>query len=146
MNLRAWQKHIIVVKNYAQQVAGINLLVWQCRNWLVAKACETLNLTLKCNRRSYTTTVERKNINKQQNITSDQLIQLNSAHALKRGAPLLRRVGFRCPDTGRHYVFLTNNFKLSSAKIAAIYKDRWQVELFFKAITKLENKDLCRHL
>ena len=78
--------------------------------------------------------VERRSVNKQQNVTSDQLIQLNSAHALKRGAPLLRRVGFRCPDTGRHYVFLTNNFKLSAATIAAIYKDRWQVELFFKAI------------
>jgi IS4 transposase len=46
----------------------------------------------------------------------------------------LRRVGFRCPDTGRHYVFLTNHFKLSARTIADIYKDRWQVELFFKAI------------
>ena len=34
----------------------------------------------------------------------------------------------------KHYVFLTNHFDLSSRTIAAIYKDRWQVELFFKAI------------
>ncbi len=54
--------------------------------------------------------------------------QLNSAHAANL------RVGFRCPVTGRHYVFLTNNFKLSARTIADIYKDRWQVELFFKAI------------
>ena len=67
-------------------------------------------------------------------ITSDQTIQLSSAHAQKRGTPRLRRVGYRDPDTGKHYVLLTNRFGLSAATIAAIYKDRWQVELFFKAI------------
>lgn len=67
-------------------------------------------------------------------VTSDQLIQLNSAHALKRGAPLLRRIGYRDAETGKFYEFLTNQMTLSAATIAAIYKDRWQVELFFKAI------------
>lgn len=67
-------------------------------------------------------------------ITSDQIIQLNSTHALKRGAPPLRRIGYRDPETGKHYEFLTNHFKLAASTIAAIYKDRWQVELFFKAI------------
>lgn len=51
-----------------------------------------------------------------------------------RGAPRLRRVGYRDPLTGRFYEFLTNHFRLSATTIAAIYKDRWQVELFFKAI------------
>lgn len=78
--------------------------------------------------------IERRDVVRGQGVTSDQVIQLNSAHALKRGAPRLRRVGFRCPDTGRHYVFLTNHFTLSARTIADIYKDRWQVELFFKAI------------
>lgn len=77
---------------------------------------------------------ERKVINRQSGVTSDQVIQLNSAHAIKRGAPPLRRVGYRDPETGKFYEFLTNHFKLSAATIAAIYKDRWQVELFFKAI------------
>jgi IS4 transposase len=36
--------------------------------------------------------------------------------------------------TGKHYVFLTNNFKLAAKTIADIYKARWQVELFFKWI------------
>lgn len=67
-------------------------------------------------------------------VTSDQTIELTSTHAKKRGAPLLRRVGFKAPDTGKFYEFITNNFKLSARTIAAIYKDRWQVELFFKAI------------
>ncbi len=64
----------------------------------------------------------------------DQRIRLTSNHAQKQGVPELRLVGFTCPDTQRQYRFLTNNFKLAASTIAAIYKDRWQVELFFKAI------------
>ena len=77
---------------------------------------------------------ERREANAEQGILSDQTIQLNSDHAIKRGAPKLRRIGFRDRESGRFYEFLTNNFKLSACTIAAIYKDRWQVELFFKAI------------
>ena len=67
-------------------------------------------------------------------VTSDQIIQLSSQHALKRGTPRLRRIGYRDRETGTHYVFLTNHFHLSANTIAAVYKDRWQVELFLKAI------------
>tara|TARA_R110002167_G_scaffold231049_3_gene436220 strand:+ start:1178 stop:1519 length:342 start_codon:yes stop_codon:yes gene_type:complete len=61
-------------------------------------------------------------------------IQLNSKHAEKRGTSELRIVGYGCLVTGSRYRFLTNNFKLTASTIAATYKDRWQVELFFKAI------------
>ncbi len=47
---------------------------------------------------------------------------------------ICRRAGYRCPETGKHYVFLTNHFKLAAKTIADIYKARWQVELFFKWI------------
>ena len=78
--------------------------------------------------------LERKTVDKQAGVTSDQIIELSSAHAIKRGAPRLRRIGYRDPDTSKRYEFLTNNLRLSAATIAAIYKDRWKVELFFKAI------------
>jgi len=67
-------------------------------------------------------------------IVSDQIIQFNSAHALKKETPKLRLVEYYDKGGDKTYLFLTNNFKLCASTIAAIYKDRWQVELFFKAI------------
>jgi len=46
----------------------------------------------------------------------------------------LRRIRFRDPDTGKNLAFLTNQFTLPTATICALYKSRWQVELFFKWI------------
>jgi putative transposase len=67
-------------------------------------------------------------------LTSDQTITLTGVKPHKLGLPRLRRIGYRDPETGRHYEFLTNHFQLSAGTIAAIYKQRWQVELFFKWI------------
>lgn len=67
-------------------------------------------------------------------VLADQDIQPSSAHAQKRGAPPMRRVVYHCSETDKTYEFLTNHFDLSARTIAGIYKDRWQVELFFKAI------------
>jgi putative transposase len=50
----------------------------------------------------------------------------------KRCPIMLRRVGYRDPLSARHYVFVTNHFKLAATTIAALYKARWQIELFFK--------------
>lgn len=55
-------------------------------------------------------------------------------HAEERDEPKLRRIGNRDTATGKFYEFLTNNFHLAAATIAAIYKARWQGELLFKAI------------
>ncbi len=43
-------------------------------------------------------------------------------------------VGYKDPETGNQYYFLTNNLKLAATSIAAIYKSRWQIELFLKWI------------
>lgn len=77
--------------------------------------------------------VERHAVLKAKGLSSDQTICLTGTKA--REYPiLLRRIGYRDAATGKHYVFLTNNFKLAASTIAAIYKARWQIELFFKWI------------
>ena len=67
-------------------------------------------------------------------LTCDQTIEFTGAQTAMKCPIQLRRIGYRDPVTGKHYIFLTNNFKLSAKTIADIYKARWQVELFFKWI------------
>jgi transposase len=72
--------------------------------------------------------------NKQTGVLADQSIALNGHDSRKDYPSHLRRIRFRDPDTGKHLVFLTNQFTLSAATICALYKSRWQIELFFKWI------------
>jgi len=46
----------------------------------------------------------------------------------------LRRIRFVDPDTGKKLVFLTNHLEVPAATVAALYKNRWQIELFFRWI------------
>lgn len=78
--------------------------------------------------------VSRRTVLSGKGLTSDQTIKFTGAQTAKKCPTQLRRIGFRDPETGKHYVFLTNNFKLAAKTIADIYKARWQVELFFKWI------------
>ena len=51
-----------------------------------------------------------------------------------KSLPKYRLVQWKDQDSGRWFEFLTNDFKLTAQEIAAIYKDRWQIELFFKKL------------
>jgi hypothetical protein len=68
-------------------------------------------------------------------ILVDQTIRLTGQGAQDKCSHLLRRVeAVRDEATGHRLVFLTNHLKLGASTIAAIYKDRWSIELFFKAL------------
>lgn len=67
-------------------------------------------------------------------LNADQTIRLRGVLTRKNYPELLRRVSFTDPETGVHFVFLTNNFDLAASTICRLYHCRWEVELFFKWI------------
>jgi hypothetical protein len=78
--------------------------------------------------------VEELAIPQDRNIRSDQLIRLTGIQAQKDCPCLLRRVVVWDPVNQREIVLLTNLIAFGATTIAAIYKDRWEIELFFKAL------------
>ncbi|MBZ0104667.1 MAG: IS4 family transposase [Sulfuricella denitrificans] len=78
--------------------------------------------------------VEEHVVPQNRNILKDQTIRLTGVGAQDKCPHLLRRVEAVREDTGGILVFITNHHGLGASTIAAIYKDRWQIELFFKAI------------
>ncbi len=80
-------------------------------------------------RRIYSAPVDRNT-----GIICDQTVVLTGTTSHKDYPEYLRRIRFKDPETGATLVFPTNNFTFSATTICALYKRRWQVELFFKWI------------
>jgi hypothetical protein len=78
--------------------------------------------------------VEEREVPQNRGIVRDQIIRLSGIGAEDKCAHVLRRVEATREDTGETLVFVTNHHKLGASTVAAIYKDRWAVELFFKAL------------
>lgn len=81
----------------------------------------------------YWVTAQRE-VPKNRNILSDETIEFNKLHAGRQIKGSYRRVRVWLKDKQEELVLLTNRHDLGATTIAAIYKQRWQIELFFKAI------------
>ena len=66
------------------------------------------------------------------NVLSDSVIELTDVNTQKKYPERLRLVRFHDDEQDRDFAFLTNAFHLTSLEIANLYKNRWQIELFFK--------------
>jgi uncharacterized protein DUF4372/DDE family transposase len=64
----------------------------------------------------------------------DQTVTLTVFYSRQGFEAPLRRVRFKDPETGKKLIFLTNNFALPALTITQLYRQRWQIELFFKWI------------
>jgi hypothetical protein len=79
--------------------------------------------------RVYSRTVDRST-----GLICDQTIALDGFYTQKDYPEQLRRIRFKDPDSDKTLVFLSNHFDLPALTVCALYKSRWQVELFFKWI------------
>ncbi len=96
----------------------------QACGFFVTRAKVNLNA-----RRIYSTRTDRAT-----GVVCDQTVLLNGFYASQHYPENLRRIRFKDAESGKTLIFLTNNFVLPPLTIAALYKNRWQVELFFKWI------------
>jgi hypothetical protein len=78
--------------------------------------------------------VGEKKLPENRNILKDEQIELRGVKAIEKCPHPLRRIEAYDRETGEVFVFLTNNLELGATTIVAIYKDRWQIEVFFKAL------------
>jgi len=98
--------------------------IHQARGFFVIRGKSNLSF-----RRLYSHSVD-----KSIGIQCDQTIKLTGKDTAVYYPEPLRRIKYSDPETGKIYVFLTNNLDLAPKVIADLYKSRWQIELFFKWI------------
>jgi IS4 transposase len=86
-----------------------------------------------------------RRVDKSTGVLSDQLGKLTGFYVSKDYPDKLRKVKYYDSEMNRTFVFLTNNMSLTAQEIALLYKNRWQVELFFKWIKQhLKIKSFCK--
>ena len=78
--------------------------------------------------------VEERDIHLRKNILTDELIIFTGIGAKEKCSHVLRRVVVWDEENERQIVLLTNHFAFAASTISAIYKDRWEIEIFFKTL------------
>ncbi len=78
--------------------------------------------------------VDRMVVDKKSGVLCDQKIILTGILTAKKYPNELRRIRYFDKETGNMLVFITNNFKISALTVAALYRNRWGIEVFFKWI------------
>jgi transposase len=78
--------------------------------------------------------IERRAAPHNRNIRSDEVIRLTGVNAESKCPHPLRRIIVWDEDNQREIVLLTNHLEFGATTIAEIYRERWQIELFFKAL------------
>ena len=102
------------------------------RLWRLAR--ERTNFVVRAKKNMKYKVIERVLTDKTKGVLCDQTIILTDPITNKKYPECLRRIRYYDAETANIFVFLTNNFKLSALTIAALYKNRWGIELFFKWI------------
>ena len=95
---------------------------------------ERTNFIVRAKKNMKYRVLKRKITAKEKGVLCDQTIVLTNPETVKHYPKSLRRIHYFDKETGNILIFLTNNFKLSALTVAALYRNRWGIELFFKWI------------
>ena len=101
--------------------------------WFADLTAAGVFFVTRLKRKADYTVVERRTPPQGRGIVCDQIIRFRGPLTRKKYAGTLRRVVYRTPE-GERLEFLTNHLTLGASTVARIYKERWQIELFFKAL------------
>lgn len=100
-----------------------------------AKYCEeTIYFVTRLKKNADYRVVQRRDVSKYETISSDQIIEMKGFYTSKKCPVRLRRIRVKDPETGTYIVLLTNQMKWAPTTVAAVYKERWQIEIFFKTM------------
>ncbi len=95
-----------------------------CEAFYITRAKDNMN----CRR------VKSSTSDKSNGVLCDQSVLLNNYYAARDYPKKIRRIKFYDQESGKTFIFLTNNFHLKATEVAQLYKYRWKIELFFKWI------------
>ena len=104
--------------------------------WFKTLVDKSVSFVTRLKKNSRYKIIERRPVH-HKDIYSDQIIEFTGLKARKDCPYRLRRIRSKDPVTGKIIVILTNHLDWAAKTIALIYKDRWQIELFFKTIKQL---------
>ncbi len=102
------------------------------RLWRLAR--ERTNFVIRAKENMKYRVLDRGKPDKEKGVLCDQTIEFTGPATAKKYPDNLRRIRYFDAESGNTFVFITNNFKLSALTIAALYRNRWGIETFFKWI------------
>ena len=130
-------KHEVTVARTLSFEAGTILVVdrgYTDYTWFAALTKRGIYFVTRLKDNAAYEVVEEQVVPQNRHVRCDQMIRLSGTQTAKKCPHLLRRIEVWDPHTDKTLVFLTNHLQFGATTIAAIYKERWQIELFFKAL------------
>ena len=103
-------------------------------NWLYSLTLDRVWFVTRAKRNLQCTVTGQHPGPRKRGVLADEVIHLTGYYQQQDYSARLRRITYQDADTGKHLVFLTNNFTLAARTIADLYKARWAVETFFRWI------------
>lgn len=107
---------------------------YACYEWHASLAKQGVSYVTRMRGNAKFDVINARQVEKNTGILSDETIEYTSLRSSQKSLKPVRRIVFHDAVLDKEYVFTSNRFDWPASLVAQIYKQRWQVELFFKWI------------